>query len=283
VSKPPEDFGPIQLARRLGLTEWQFEAARLRDLVPDPDRGRRWSAAIAEQLAGRVAEIVEAVGTEIPIGANKAAARLAERTGLEVDRHDVEALAERELLQVVGWYKEWPLYDPRQLDALDADALAPVVADRVAWLAASLRRQAAAEQLGWRLDELDEAVRERAIEAGRFGRLAQADVEALAADEELDERLRAARLLGPDQAAARLEVRRTDFDHCVAAGWIEPAAHVETRIGRRTTIEVPLFRTGDVDRLLELPGVDWEAVRASRPGEPSPLLEHVRRPRGRKR
>jgi hypothetical protein len=55
MSKPPEDFGPIQLAGRLGLAEWQFEAARRRDLVPESDRGRRWSAEVAEQLAGRVA------------------------------------------------------------------------------------------------------------------------------------------------------------------------------------------------------------------------------------
>jgi hypothetical protein len=218
------------------------------------------------------------VGTEIPIGANKAAVRLAERTGLGVDRHDVEALAERELLRVVGWYKEWPLYDPRQLDALDVDLLAPVVADRVAWLAASLRRPAAAEQLGWRLDALDEVVREGGIEPGRFGRLARVDVEALAADEELDERLRAARLLGPDQSAERLEVRRTDFDYCVAAGWIEPQTYVSSRVGRQRWVDVPLFRAGDVDRLLQLPGVDWEAVRAVRPGEPSPLRQHARLP-----
>lgn len=280
MSKPTEDYGPIQLARHLGLADWQFEAARLRDLVPEPDRGRRWSMEIAEQLQGRVAEIVEAVGTEIPIGANRAAERLAQRTGLEVERADVEELRDRGLLDVVGWYKDWPLYDVRQLGAIGVEVLAPVVAERRSWLAASLHRRTAAEQLGWRLDELDQVVRERGIAPGRFGRLARADVDVLAADGELAERIEAARLLGPDQAAARLEVRRTDFDHCVAAGWIETATHVSSRIGRRQEITVPLYRTGDVDHLLEIPGVDWEAVRACRPGEPSPLRHHASRTRG---
>jgi hypothetical protein len=41
---------------------------------------------------------------------------------------------------------------------------------------------------------------------------------------------------------------------------------------------VPLYRTGDVDALRDLPGVDWEAVRACRPGEPSPLRAFAPRP-----
>jgi Exonuclease len=279
----PKDYGPIQLANRLGLAEWQFEAARRRGLVPEPDLGRRWSAGLAEQLAGRVAQIVAAVGTELPIGANKAAARLAERTGLEVDRADVEELAERGLLEVAGTYKEWPVYDTRQLDGLDRDELAAVVSGRQAWLAASLVRPAAAERLGWRWEEFDRVVQEHGVEAGRFGRYAVSDIDVLAADEELAERILADRLLGPDQAAARLEVRRTDFEYCLAAGWIEPETHISVRVGRRRRIAVSLYRTADVDRLLELPGVDWEAVRACHPGALSPLRQHARLPATRAR
>jgi hypothetical protein len=91
------------------------------------------------------------------------------------------------------------------------------------------------------------------------------------------------RLLGPDDAATRLEVRRTDFDYCLAAGWIEPETHVSVRVGRRRRIVVALYRRADVDRLLQLPGVDWEAVRSCRPGDPSPLREHARRPATRAR
>src|SRR5262249_42025677 len=72
--------------------------------------------------------------------------------------------------------------------------------------------------------------------------------------------------------------RRTDFDYCVAAGWITDAGHAGSSISRRRTISVPLYRLADVEALLELPGVDWEAVRAARPGQPSPLREHARLP-----
>jgi hypothetical protein len=41
---------------------------------------------------------------------------------------------------------------------------------------------------------------------------------------------------------------------------------------------VPLYRTGDLEALREHPGIDWEAVRAVRPGEPSPLRGLARRP-----
>jgi hypothetical protein len=53
-------------------------------------------------------------------------------------------------------------------------------------------------------------------------------------------------LLGPDQAAQHMEVRRTDFDYCVAAGWIAAASHAESHVSRRKTVSVPLYRTGDL-------------------------------------
>jgi DNA polymerase III epsilon subunit-like protein len=40
-------------------------------------------------------------------------------------------------------------------------------------------------------------------------------------------------------------------------------------------VETPLFRSADVDALQTVPGVDWDEVRAVRPGGPSPLLQHV--------
>ncbi|VFA91797.1 Uncharacterised protein [Nocardia farcinica] len=47
------------------------------------------------------------------------------------------------------------------------------------------------------------------------------------------------------------------------------------KAGRYRTVDVPLYRTGDVEALLERPDVDWEAVRACPKGEKSPLLEIV--------
>ena len=34
---------------------------------------------------------------------------------------------------------------------------------------------------------------------------------------------------------------------------------------------MPLYRTGDLDRLAARPGIDWAAVRATPPGRRSPL------------
>jgi hypothetical protein len=65
--------------------------------------------------------------------------------------------------------------------------------------------------------------------------------------------------------------RRTDFGYVVAAGWVRPAAWTEIQVGRRRWVSVPLYRTGDLDAVRDLPDVDWEAVRACRPGDPSPL------------
>jgi len=56
-------YGPVQLARRLGLARWQFDAAAAAGLIPPPDAEARWSAAAAEQLAGRTGHIDAAVGS----------------------------------------------------------------------------------------------------------------------------------------------------------------------------------------------------------------------------
>jgi hypothetical protein len=46
--------------------------------------------------------------------------------------------------------------------------------------------------------------------------------------QELHARVAAVRLLGPDQAAAHLEIRRTDWDYIVTAGWITPHTTMTT-------------------------------------------------------
>jgi hypothetical protein len=69
-----------------------------------------------------------------------------------------------------------------------------------------------------------------------------------------------------------------DFDHCVAARWVTAAGYAESHVSRRRAVSVPLYRVGDVEDLRDLPGVDWEAVRGQRPGEPSLLREFARLP-----
>ena len=91
----PADFGPIQVLRHTGLTEWQWDAGTKAGLIPPADvDGTRWSRAVADDVAMRRAEIVAAVGTDAPVGGHRAAGRLAARTGLAVERPDIEALAD---------------------------------------------------------------------------------------------------------------------------------------------------------------------------------------------
>jgi len=57
------DFGPRQLADYLGAFHGQVDRAQDFGLLPEPDRGggRRWSAAAAEEIRSRWAEIAAAV------------------------------------------------------------------------------------------------------------------------------------------------------------------------------------------------------------------------------
>jgi hypothetical protein len=80
------------------------------------------------------------------------------------------------------------------------------------------------------------------------------------------------------QAAAHLEVRETDFKYLVAGDLAVPHDHTAVRVSRYRWVDVPLYRTGDLDTLRDHPGIDWEAARAVKPGEPSPLRHLARRP-----
>ncbi|MFJ5099338.1 hypothetical protein [Streptomyces sp. NPDC088557] len=80
--------------------------------------------------------------------------------------------------------------------------------------------------------------------------------------------------LGPDQAARRLGVRRTDLDHLVRLGYLTPTRTTTVRYpaaqGGPTTI--PLYNAQDVALLDTVrPHIDWDAVRATPPGRRSLL------------
>ncbi|MFD3547813.1 hypothetical protein ACFWUW_19795 [Streptomyces sp. NPDC058655] len=49
--------------------------------------------------------------------------------------------------------------------------------------------------------------------------------------------------LGSDQAAVRLGVRRTDFDHVVRLGWVSPVGTAAVDYGRAAggVVQVPLY------------------------------------------
>ncbi len=67
----------------------------------------------------------------------------------------------------------------------------------------------------------------------------------------------------------------------MAAGWLRPATWVESQVGRRRWVNVPLYRAHTVDALLDIDLVDWRAVRACQPRQPSPLRAFAARPRSR--
>ncbi|MFE5806225.1 hypothetical protein [Streptomyces sp. NPDC056491] len=79
--------------------------------------------------------------------------------------------------------------------------------------------------------------------------------------------------LGPDQAAVRLGVRRTDFDQVVRLGWPAPVGSVDVDYKHHGgATMVPLYDAEDVV-LLEVvrPSVDWRAVRTVRADRRSPV------------
>ncbi|MGW1976713.1 hypothetical protein [Streptomyces sp. NPDC001889] len=80
--------------------------------------------------------------------------------------------------------------------------------------------------------------------------------------------------LGPEQAAARLRVRRVDFDHMVRLGWVRSPQSVEVRFGtsRAGAVDVALYTTASVDAIVAAhPDIDWAQLRAVEKGRRSPL------------
>jgi hypothetical protein len=124
---------------------------RAAGLVPPPDvHGRRWSAAVADAVAVRHDEIIAVTGSEAPVGGHRAGARLARRTGLPVEKADVEALADA------------------------------AVAERQAWTRASVSAQDAPAYLGWHRDEFTLEARSRGLRPGWMDRYAREDLDAIA-------------------------------------------------------------------------------------------------------
>jgi hypothetical protein len=274
-----------EMMSRLGLDYGDWRRGLDAGTIPAPDAGGFWSRTAADGLAARSAELKEQIPPQ-PLGLSRCAALLADLTGLDVTGDDLRWLSEHGHVDVVDYYKEWPLYDVAAVRRLGAtpqgrELVAGVVAERIAWLENSITTEDAAQWLEWDRRDLERVAAEQGIAPGRFRRWAREDIARLAGDEELAERVRRERLLGPDQAADFMEIRRTDFDYVTAAGWAAPVRYATREVGRYKTVQVPLYRVGDLEDALAMPGVDWEAVHAVRPGEESPLREFTRLPRSR--
>jgi DNA polymerase III epsilon subunit-like protein len=267
-------FGPLVLADEIGLARWQFERAAAAGMLPTPGHTRGWLPEQLDAVRQVVPVIVEKFGAEHPTGAGRCADRLGERLGLSIDPADISALATAGHLTVVDVFEKkgrcYDLYAPADIDALLLEQVRPVIDERAAWLESSLSLEEAAQSLGWHYRELSKVITDRQITT-RLRRIARADVDALAEDEEL----RADRLVTADHAATILDADRRHFDICVEAGWITPKTHYDKEISRYSSVSVPLYRTGDVEALRELPDVNWHEVRETPKGTRSPLLELV--------
>jgi hypothetical protein len=96
----------------------------------------------------------------------------------------------------------------------------------------------------------------------------------------LDRALSAGRLLTRDQVSEYLLVRASDVEHLIRSRWLEPVTRVRSGWQRRrSSPAVPLFRAGDLDVLLAHPAIDWDAVRYTPKGRPSPLAALTARKR----
>ncbi|EMF28324.1 hypothetical protein H114_14461 [Streptomyces gancidicus BKS 13-15] len=101
-----------------------------------------------------------------------------------------------------------------------------------------------------------------------------AQVDQVCRREDLAELVAADTPLGCEQAAARLRVRRADWDHMVRLGWVRSPQSIEVRFGtsRAGAVDVALYTTASVDAIVPAhPEVDWEQLRAVEKGRRSPL------------
>ncbi|MFJ9153381.1 hypothetical protein ACIRP7_36195 [Streptomyces sp. NPDC102270] len=155
---------------------------------------------------------------------------------------------------------------------LDENLVRAVVSERLAWEAASLTWDAAAERIGWHWRDIERMGAEGRITQGKGGRYLVTDVDALAAEADGEQYITA-------QTAAEdvLEIRHpADWKYVEAAGWITPATTYEREVGRHRTVTVALYRLADVRAVRDMPGVDFEAVRGPAQGR------HLTAARGRR-
>lgn len=204
------------------------------------------------------------------LGAHRTASLLAKHLGVPVTAADIDQLVQLKHLEIHDRYKRWPLYSTKAALALDPDLVKRLVAERTAWLEASITRDEAAARIGWHWRDIARMDKEGRVQAGRFGRYLTADIDRLPLEADGEQHV-----TGQD-AAAELEIRYpTDLRYVEAAGWLAPADTVEAPVGRYRTVSVPLYRLADVRAVKDIPGIDWDTVRGLPKGAPSPLRAYA--------
>lgn len=281
-----------EMMAALGMDWSAWCRGRDHGVIPWPDQGAFWSREVAAALAAQAGQLREQIPPQ-PLGASRCIRLLRDLTGLDVAEDDFMELVDQGHVADAGDYKGYTLYDVAAVQRLaTGDGLAivtAIVTGRLAWLEGSVTTKDAAVWLEWDPTDLKRVAGEHGMKKGRFGRWSRDDIGRLAADDELANRVRRERLLGPDRAAEWMQIRRRDFDYVTGAGWVASVGYKTVGVGhgygRRgeafKEVEVPLYPVGALEDALAIPGVDWEAVRAVKPGEVSPLREHTRLPRSR--
>ncbi|MFJ9521837.1 exonuclease domain-containing protein [Kitasatospora sp. NPDC101801] len=271
------DHGPYQAADTAGIGRYLWDLGRQAGLIPaaDTDKGR-WSSTLVHQLRTELPDLLPKLDALRPLGSRRIAETLRQVTGLqEITPDDVPVLADLGLLRRLGTYEGHPTYGALEAEQWsDTDALAAVVGERTAWIEASLSTARATETVPWAETESEFrwAAEQRSLTAGRLGRWAKTDVEALATDTEVAEQVEGRRLIPGERAADYLDISyKRDWPYVLAAGWIAPAGSHFKQVGSVRTVEVKLYRTSDVLTLRQRDGVDWEAVRAVPRGRTSAL------------
>jgi hypothetical protein len=135
----PESFEPCELSTRdaalfVNLELWHFRRAVRVGLIED--WGNRWPKRVLWQVRKQRPEIVAQVRTFVPVGTNRLAAYLRERSDLDATVTDIHELIKRSVLRPVGSYKGWDTFDPNDLDDLIEDDpawLERIVSCRKAW------------------------------------------------------------------------------------------------------------------------------------------------------
>ncbi|MFA1544194.1 hypothetical protein [Actinomadura monticuli] len=184
------EYGARQFAGHLGLAQWQLRVGLEHGIVPAPDlHGERWSADLAEKAREAAEEVIARFGEEPPIGSTRAAARLADRVILDVERPDIEVLVAQGDLNVVSSFRGHPVYLMRDLDRLDPETVRTVVSTRKGPLTGTVDSGGAATILGCPRRTFDRIAGERGLEPDRLGHYALADVQALRTDDVLTREL----------------------------------------------------------------------------------------------
>jgi hypothetical protein len=270
----PAHLGPLQAARLFGVdaAAWRWGVAS--GILPgaDVERGGercRWSKQRITTAAAAMSYLTG--NSDYGIGAVKAADRIGFRLRRKVTANDVEDLVDFGPLKVADHWKGHGLYDRADLDAITWRQVRSARAAAAAWTKASISARAVRDLLGWSEPKLLERLRETQIEAGPRGRYRRKDIAGLTRDRDLAAAIRTGDTLGPEQAAAHLEVRRVDVDALVDAGLLAPVGHATKPVGYSSMVRVPLYRAAHLNQLKDAPGIDWEAVRATPAGKPSPL------------